>query len=81
MIDWINSNQLIYISIFVQKSMMGENRDVENQLKSFWEKEPVKDDGEAIFTLGKHFQYIWCIKKQFSVAWELTKILFIFFWH
>ena len=48
--------------------MMGENRDVENQLKSFWEKEPVKDDGEAIFTLGKHFQYIWCIKKQFSVA-------------
>ncbi len=34
---------------------MGEYRDMENQLKYFWEKEPVQEDGDVVYTLGKIF--------------------------
>lgn len=30
---------------------MGEYRDMENQLKYFWEKEPVQEDGDVVYTL------------------------------
>lgn len=30
---------------------MGDYKDIENQLKDFWEKEPTKVDGEMIFTI------------------------------
>ena len=33
---------------------MGDYKDIENQLKYFWEKEPVKSTGEVLYTLGKY---------------------------
>ena len=36
---------------------MGEYKDLENQFKYFWEKEPAKEDGEVVYTLGNTFSF------------------------
>ena len=44
---------------------MGDYKDIENQLKDFWEKEPTKVDGEMVFTIGKYEDndFVFCIIK------------------
>ena len=49
------------LTSFCLGQKMGDYKDIENQLKDFWEKEPTKVDGEIVFTIGE------CTRIFFSV--------------